>query len=181
MEKLFMVFDVESIGLHGEGFAYGFTVIDGDGAELDSGLYSCPTNSAYGYSDDDRKWVSQFCKPETFPTTNLSPHGIRNRFMHDWTHWKNKGATLWADCAWPVEAGFLIQCVKDRLNDNQHSGPYPLFDISTLLFAKGFDPLANYGRLPSELPAHNPLNDARQSARILLAALNGTLVEPKKD
>lgn len=34
-EMLYMVFDVESIGLHGEGFAVGYVVVDRNGERLD--------------------------------------------------------------------------------------------------------------------------------------------------
>jgi len=37
----FMVFDVESVGLHGEGFAVGYVVVNGDGETLEEGLYIC--------------------------------------------------------------------------------------------------------------------------------------------
>jgi hypothetical protein len=47
-------------------------------------------------------------------------------------------------------------------------------DIACQLYpilALGRDPLATNERLPDELPAHNPLCDARQSARLLIEAL----------
>ena len=37
----FMVFDVESVGLHGEGFAVAWVVVNIDGEKLDEGCLSC--------------------------------------------------------------------------------------------------------------------------------------------
>jgi hypothetical protein len=39
------------------------------------------------------------------------------------------------------------------------------------MLSAGMNPLATYDRTPSELPRHNPLADARQSARLLSEAL----------
>jgi hypothetical protein len=50
-------------------------------------------------------------------------------------------------------------------------GPYPLYDISTLLLSRNEDPVGIFSRDETELPKHNPLCDARQSARILLEHL----------
>lgn len=83
-------------------------------------------------------------------------------------HWKSKGAYLAAECAWPVEAKFLMDCVRDDFHLREWEGPYPLIDISSVLLARGIDPLGKQPRLESEEPAHNALNDARQSARLLL-------------
>jgi hypothetical protein len=52
------------------------------------------------------------------------------------------------------------------------SGPYPLHDLASILLAHGRDPLAKNERLPEELPEHDPLNDARQSARLLHEVLS---------
>jgi hypothetical protein len=50
-------------------------------------------------------------------------------------------------------------------------GPYPLVDVASVRLAAGLDPLGAYDRTAGELPVHNPLADARQSARLLLEAL----------
>ena len=88
-----------------------------------------------------------------------------------WTFWKSQGARLAADCNWPVEAKFLVHCVGEDPKAREWEGPYPFFDIGSILFAKGMDPLAKYPRIDGEECEHNPLHDARQSARLLLEAL----------
>ena len=47
----------------------------------------------------------------------------------------------------------------------------PLYDLASVLLARGEDPLRRSARLTEELPAHHPLHDARQSARLFLDAL----------
>ena len=81
-----------------------------------------------------------------------------------------------ADCAWPVEAKFLLQCVADDPLGREWGGPYPLHELATLLLAKGYDPVGDYGRKSElELPKHDPLADAMQSARVLHEAMRGEL------
>lgn len=176
-----MVFDVESVGLHGEGFAVGYVVIDGDSYydELDSGLIAAPPDVALGLSRD-REWVEEHVVPALaegcgFPRRNTRctyVSGVRHEFWNAWMHWRAQGATLAADCPWPVEARFLAACVDEAREARAALGPYPLIDVASVRLATGLDPLATEGRLPTEFPAHHPLADARQSARLLLEALS---------
>lgn len=173
---LYMVFDVETVGLHGEGFSVGYIVIDTFGVEWASGYYGCPPAIARG-TDADREWARANI-PESRPYTHNSPDEVRRAFWRDWEAWHGQGAILVADCAWPVEARFLADCVDDSRNARAWNGPYPLHDVATARLCAGLDPLATVERLPSEEPKHDPLADARQSARLWLEALKNT---PKQE
>ncbi len=164
MPELFMVFDVESVGLHGEGFAVGFTVVNRKGDEVQFGLIACPPDAAIG-STNNLDWVKW--NVPVLHKTHEFPAGVRENFWRQWIGWKERGAVLVADCAWPVEARFLRDCVNDNLSEREWQGPYPLYDLASVILANGANPLEKFPRLKSELPEHNPLNDARQSARIL--------------
>lgn len=166
----FMVFDVESVGLHGEGFAVGYVVFD-NGKKLEEGLFACGSIHASG-SHLGRDWV---CKNVIIPQFNSEdPYEVRNGFWQRWQYYRDRGFLLAADCPWPVEARFLIQCVNDDPHLREWLGPYPLIDIASIRFAIGLHPLASEKRLEDELPIHNPLADAKQSARLLFEALNGS-------
>lgn len=165
----FMVFDVESIGLHGEGFAVAWVVVSRDGKRLNEGCLSCNPDQCDG-TDESRLWVGENVPP--LVCTNPTKESLRNEFWQVWRHWADQGAVLVADCAWPVEANFLSECVKQNHAEREWQGPYPLHDLASILLIAGDDPLAITERLPDELPAHHPLMDARQSARQLLNCLN---------
>ena len=68
--RYFFVFDVESIGLHGEGFQVGWVVLDmQDGGRLDEGLVQCLPRiaranaaSTGSLSMGDRSWVDTHVK-----------------------------------------------------------------------------------------------------------------------
>ena len=166
---LFMVFDVESIGLHGEGFAVAWVVVNRQGEQLEEGCLACDPDLCQG-TEDDREWVKENIPP--LPCSSPTKFHLRNTFWHAWRNWAARGAWLAADCAWPVEANFLSACVRLNPEERNWEGPYPLLDISGVLLAAGLDPLGSHGRQEGELPAHHPLMDARQSARLLLECLD---------
>lgn len=165
--KSFFVFDVESVGLHGEGFAVGGGVFLENGALRWGFCLACPIDEAEGLIAD-RQWVK-----ENIPVLALTHHGTKGLRMDFWKYWekaKRGGSIMAADCLWPVEANFISACIRDdaqRLAD----GPYPFLEIASFLQAAGMDPIGTYNRTSSELPKHNPYCDAVQSARILAVAL----------
>ena len=91
--------------------------------------------------------------------------GAGSPWFEAFKRWK-KGAVLVADHPFPVETRFL-----DGLTRHGVAMPYPLIDVASVRLAAGFDPIGTEPRLRNEEPAHNPLADARQSARLLLEAL----------
>lgn len=171
-----MVFDVESVGLHGEAFSYGFSVVSTVNssrmgvAEVAFGKVSCAKGLAKG-TLDNHKWVEANCKVD-LPICPSLPQ-MRQAFWDNWMYWKAQGAMLAADVPWPVEATFLSACVADDPEAREWQGPYPMLDIASIRMAAGLDPLGIEERVnEDELPAHDPLADSRQSARLLLEALD---------
>lgn len=168
MPNLFMVFDVESIGLHGDGFAVAWVVVTRDGETLSEGCLSCSPDKCSG-TDESREWVTANV-PALVETSPTVLH-LRNDFWYQWRRWADAGAVLVTDCAWPVEANFLSACIRQNHAEREWKGPYPLHDLASIMLALGKDATAAKDRLPNELPAHHPLMDARQSARQLIEAL----------
>lgn len=172
----FFIFDVESIGLHGEGFAVACGVYNGLGAAIEGTemVFACPPGSASSFTPlrdlEDRDWIHQ--NVPLITPTHVDPLEVRNAF---WKYWKRMqkeyNAGMFAECAWPVEANFLNRCVSDNPSERVFRGPYPLHEIATIMFAAGMDPMETYERVPCELPAHNPLGDIRLSARLLADAI----------
>lgn len=166
--EIYIVFDVESAGLHGEGFAVGAVAIDSEGNELQAIRFACPPNAARGTAGGH-----EWCKanlPE-IEVTHTAPLYVRNAFWRFWRSWADKKAKLVADCGWPVEARFLCACVDDNLIEREWQGPYPLYELASFVLANRGDPLKARERLAGESPVHDPLADARQSARLLLESL----------
>lgn len=177
-----MVFDVESVGLAGEGFAVGWVVLDG-AAEISQGLFACPAKAAHG-SKPGRAWIEanlphRILNPsrddEIFRET---PRHVRQAFWEGWQAAGGREIELWADCGWPVEARFLNNAVEDSAHTSEElgyaltyaremAGPYPLQEIATLFRACRSLSVKDFP--PTE--PHNPLEDARASAKTLVACL----------
>lgn len=166
-DKTLLVFDVESIGLYGEGFAFGAVILQG-GAIVGEEAWSCPPHEAVG-DGKGRDWVT-----DNVPYLNPkheSPVFVRAAFWAIWEQWRAKGAIAFADCVYPVETNFLAACVRDHPGPRTFAAPYPLYDVAAFRAAAGFDPMTDATRLQNEKPLHDPLADARQSARLLVEAL----------
>lgn len=177
----FFIFDVESIGLHGEGFAVGGGIYIGGVAQHEF-HYACSPEIARG-TFTNRNWVRDNVPPHAGGSKS-DPLYVRQAFWQEWEEAKQAypGIHMAAECGWPVEANFLSLCIRDGnpvlfLNDpcetwpREFQGPYPLHEIASFMLAAGMDPMATYDRLPCELPKHDPLADTRQSARLLFEAL----------
>jgi hypothetical protein len=182
LPPFFFVFDVESVGLHGEPFAVGWVCVDvATGREVDLGILVSPVAEAAERTATlaafqivtDVEWVTAHVLPAIADIPTVSAFAMRRAFWYAWKHWELQGAMLAADVPWPCEARFLMECMRYTTWATPQAGPYPLIDVASVRLAKGFDPIATVGRLESEEPAHNPLSDARQSARLLLEALRG--------
>ncbi len=154
-----LVLDVESNGLHGQAFAVGW-VLTQNGRELSHGYLRCPIEG------EVNPWVAENVIP-FLPPENCDTAG--EMIFHFWEVWlevKSKGGTVWADCGFPVETGFLSACVADDIYERQWNAPFPLHEIATVFAMAGLDATAKHDRLPDET-AHHPTGDARQSARLL--------------
>jgi hypothetical protein len=177
-----LVFDVESIGLHGVGFAVGAVVVNPEGRIVDEFYAACPIDRAASsiemtagpWNAEDLDWVRENVKLTHY--THDVPMEVAQAFWNFWARLMIDGEGrrklyMAADVPWPVEANFLRRCVAQNWPESKFQGPYPLIDIASIRLAAGFDPLATEPRYASELPVHNPLSDAWQSARSLAEAL----------
>lgn len=188
--RLFFSFDVESIGVHGDPFAVGWVVVNDLGQELESGYAGCALGSKEFVWAVDQKsghtsyvptgttgtiadlhWVMENVIPTLPPPNCASLDAVYSAFWKAWSKWASTGAVMVTDVGWPIEAKFLLRAIAADPKRKENA-PYPVIDVASVALACGRDPLGTFDRLPSELPAHNPVNDARQSVRILLECLS---------
>lgn len=190
----FLSFDVESIGLMGAGFAWG-SVLMGPPPGCGTMLISKPVlleericigdpQKAAAEEDwsqaEDWNWVKDNVLP-TLPAEHenmvgdpwdMSPGQVRREFFVYWRDLRRKygsNLAMVVDCGFPVEANFLTKMFAENGGPTDLL-PYPVIDVSNLLWLQGHDPTGERPRLRAELPCHNPLNDARQTYRILTEA-----------
>lgn len=156
------VFDVESIGLHGIGFAVGATVIDKK-SKLEVDRFSLV--SAEGIEICDNEWVKQ----NVFPKISNLPKcetllELRDRFYGFYSKHKDT-CEIWSDVNFPVETNFLSAIVNDDIKNREWNMPYPLLDISSQIDVS-INRIQNCGI--DGLEEHNPLHDAIASAYLYL-------------
>lgn len=168
-------FDVESMGLHGIGFAVGWVVLTVDDGELveEVGvgyLGFDPEVLKPRVDADTVSWLEKNVLPvlEYYNCATLTD--MHAAFWGELQLWKKRGALIVADCSWPVEANFLSRCMS-LSKVEPFDGPHPLHEVATMLLAAGMDPLGEYERFENELPKHHPTADARQSARMFVTAM----------
>lgn len=158
------VFDVESDGLYGEGFAFGAVVMDPRGNEL-AALQACCLEGV------QEKWVQENVLPHLQDMPQVSSRAlVRQLFWDFYMQWKDK-CRIFGDVIYPVEAEFMRRCVLDHRA--VWDGPFPLLDVSAVMLACGYDPLTD-GMLFTQISgqAHHPLFDARVSAHKLLRLID---------
>lgn len=166
-----LAFDAESNGLHGPAFAIGAVLLDADGTELESFFATSPLPERVD------PWVKQYVLPLLVGEgpSHRTAREMRTAFWH-WMSEHSEDALVVVDCGWPVEAGLLIDCVKDDPS-RQHRGPYPLHEVASLLLAAGLDPRGDYSLSvldPGQRATfrkHHPVHDARSSALVARYAL----------
>jgi hypothetical protein len=144
-----LVIDVESRGLHGEGYALGWVYVVG-GNICESDRLWCPPETARG-DDEGLRWARENVVPQLEAAsrpTHESPRQIRTEF---WRFWMlHRPAAMIADWCWPVEANFLSACIADDPG-RSWDGPRPLLDAGTL---------REYGLAEPVVDVHEPLADA---------------------
>lgn len=175
-DQKFFVFDVESVGLHGQAFAVAGGIYDTHGKAVEGSefVFSSGWESGLvGYDPGDAEWVQANVTIRGGAVLCANPHEVRHRFWQLWEMAKRgfPGVLMFVECGWPVEAKFLEECIADDPVTRNWGGPYPLHEIATLMLAAGMDPMATYERTPEESPAHDPLADSRLSARLLATAI----------
>lgn len=187
--QLIMSVDVESVGLHGEGFAAGWAIYNTAAPERGVSLHCISAPMPVCKDKETATWLAEHLPLDRYGRIVALPHlhsyqqvkhpqEVRQFFWSAWLAIRHEGAgrtdidaRMLSDCGWPVEANFLSACVSDAPAGRSWQGPYPLLDLGSIIVAKGGDPLEVFARTDSELPEHHPTADALQSLRIYCEAM----------
>ncbi len=179
--RMYMVFDVESLGLRGTPVSVGYIVFDLADQDpnivcpdqlvaSEANLFACSWEAMLpSVSSETAVWLRKNM-PRLMVDCDDSSE-VSRKFTEAWKRWQMFDTTLVCDVAWPVEAGFLLRC-SDQW---EMPGPYPLIDIAGMVLARGFDPLHDPILDIQEQPTftkHNPLEDARWSAVKFIRLMN---------
>lgn len=175
-DQLFFIWDGESVGLHGKGYAVAGGIYDLKGAAVREFAYHTDLRKEDGRlqarGEEDEVWCRHHVKIP--PESIYKPHGplVIQALWGEWSRAREEhpGILMMVECGWPVEARLLCRMIDQSPAERWWDGPYPLHEIATVMLCAGLDPMDKWERLPNELPEHNPQGDARLSARINAAA-----------
>lgn len=166
-------FDVESNGLHGEAFAVSGVLMRSDGKVIDEFTGRCPIE---GPVDE---WVAKNVLPQMngIPQRYKSARTLRSAFWRWYKKAKAQADFVIAENPYPVEARFLIACQQDSLRSRYWEHPFPLIDVGTLFFERGYRQPHERERFRAALigdkdkQAHNPRWDAWATALVAFRLL----------
>jgi len=133
----FLVLDVESIGLFGEGFAWASVLVDLEGNHIEEYWVRGDHKNARGAALD-YAWITENVLPalDAGPVLvqplAVSLVHMRNAFLCYFAKVVERfpGVVLVADCPFPVEANFLLTAFCEN-PDYKHLSPYPLIDVAS--------------------------------------------------
>ncbi len=165
-KKLIFSFDIESDGLYGEGFAVGAVIIDVETGRIINEFSGCVES----YKVTDKFTKDNIVKYLKEMPRYGSVQALREAFWQFYMKYRtgeerqNREIVFLADNCAPVEARFLRDCVMDDHRNRKFQAPFPLIDLATVLFMKGYENHLNR-RAFSNCPGrkHHPLDDAAAS------------------
>lgn len=167
MKKAKNVFfvDAETDGLYGDFLSIAALVFDENGKEIDI-FYKAAQDTCCKKNHLD--WVKKNVLPYLENCDWVSSEEkLIDLFWKFWFKYKDNSLCI-ADVPYPVEFRLFQKCVEKNVVERSMDAPYPLLDISSMLYAKGLDPNIERKQLIKEEDGivHNALLDARRSMSV---------------
>ena len=165
MKEKAVFLDVETDGLYGSFLTAALIAADREGNEIERAYYGIKRENMH-VTDD---WVKENVLPK------LGEYEVceneKELLQKVWDFWLQyrDDAYMVCDVGYPVETEFLRRCVELNQAENMWDAPFPLVDLSSLLLAKGYDPLCDRKKFVKEYKeedVHNALYDAEVAIEV---------------
>ena len=160
--------DAETDGLYGTFLSVAAVVLDEDGEETDSFYGTLKEAEKYVTSEWVRQNVLPYLKNTIRSDKDLydSETELIEAFYSFYQAYID--CDVIADVPYPVESRLFIKAVGHNITDREFEAPFPLMDLSSMLYIKGYSPLTDRRSIVdcSDLHMHNALDDVRMSIRI---------------
>lgn len=163
-DKLVFV-DVETDGLYGKFLTVAMVVTDWAGNELEQIYYGIRREKMHV----TEPWVAENVIPKLgkYETVENEVELLQKA----WRFWERYSEDAYAVCdvGYPVETRFFAACVMQDEKECAMRAPFPLIDLSSLVLAKGYDPLIKREELIVDCEnekVHNALYDVKVSILI---------------
>lgn len=175
MDKKLVFIDVESDGLYGSFLTVALIVTDSKGNEIERAYYGIKRENMH----ITEPWVEENVIPKlgVYEECETEDELLRKT----WNLWQKyrEVAYVVCDVGYPVEARLWEKCTRLDLEENTFKAPFPLVDISSMLLAKGIDPLIDRAKLLgiNGDMTHNAMYDVETTVRLwqfVMEECNGT-------
>jgi len=174
---IFMVLDVESNGLYGQPFCIGAVMMNWGGRVMTKTQFMrCEIDEV------EDEWVLEHVIPRIkhINVTYDNLDELCTHFIEWYQFWSgDRKVPIYVDAGFPVDYAFLYHVGKVANRDGINwESPYPVYDISSILAAKGVDPDINREEYASPMIGlasgrkRDPVWDAELSGLCLIRALN---------
>ncbi len=146
MRNKFLFVDAETDGLYGTFLSIAVILTGYEGNEIERYYWGINPKTLQIQSE----WVMQNVVPIMGDYEICrNEDELLEKFWNVWD--KNRENTFAvADVCYPVESTLFQRCVLHDLEERQMKGPFPLLDLSSMLLAKGIDPLVDRLELSDE-------------------------------
>lgn len=176
MKQKLVFLDAETDGLYGSFLTVAFIATDIKGNELERAYYGIRKEKMIV----KEPWVIKNVLPilgEYEPCEDE-----KELLTKSWAFWLKYQEDAYAVCdvGYPVEMRFFKACVEQNITDYAMKAPFPLLDISSMLYAKGYNPLIDRSQFVPEFcrdKVHNSLYDVEVSVQIWRQLKIGEILE----
>lgn len=156
--------DAETDGLYGRFLSVAAVVTDESNRELDRFYASVNVDA----DELETEWVVENVYPhlKNADTFFDSEYEMLETF---WTFWMKhrENSRCVSYVQYPVECRLFSTCVMHKMAERTFSAPFPLYDLSTLLFERGLDFDANMQKLSGlDVSSHDAMNDVIMMAKV---------------
>ena len=161
--QLFFV-DAETDGLYGKFLSVAALVTDVTGVQIDS-FYAAVNVE---YEDIASAWVKEnvfesLCNAYKFFDDEKS---LLEDFWAFWMKHREKSECV-AYVQYPVESRLFSTCVMQNISEREFLAPFPLYDLSTLLVASGYDFDCDMQSLSGlDIVIHDAMNDVKMMSEV---------------
>ncbi len=163
-----MFVDAETDGLYGTFLSVAAIFLDENGNEKDA-FYGLLRNPEKHVSSE---WVKENVVPYLFDSVRSDNDYYENEYDLVESFYafyqRYSDADIIADVPHPVESRLFSLAVSHDHKEREFKAPYPLMDLSSMLYARGYSPLVERRTFVdcSDLKLHNSFDDVRMSIRI---------------
>lgn len=164
-EKI-MFLDAETDGLYGPFISIAAKVLDKKSGTIEDSLYIGIAKDVLQVADE---WTKENVLPYLGDYKEFKAQEELLEYFWAFYVQKREETEIVGDTIFPVEDRLFASCVQMDVKNRMFLAPYPLLDLSSMLYAKGIDPMIEREKLVDhciEGTKHNAMYDIELSIEI---------------